>query len=138
MIEIGKKITVYSYLIKEIYCCDCFFDRVMSLIDPSKEFTEYDEFINILENEFSRKYLIILFGGKILLICRELIQFVLKIKKEDENIQLSHCVTDFISDGNEIIEVCSVCFIKIIENNSLLKHFKIKKEVRDETYYLYL
>ena len=45
---------------------------------------------------------------------------------------------DFISDGNEIIEVCSVCFIKIIENNSLLKHFKIKKEVRDETYYLYL
>ena len=138
MIEIGKKITVYSYLINETYCCDCFFDRVMSLIDPSKEFTEYDEFINILENEFSRKYLIILFGGKILLICRELIQFVLKIKKEDEKIQLSHCVTDFISDGNEIIEVCSVCFIKIIENNSLLKHFKIKKEVRDETYYLYL
>ena len=115
MIEIEKKIIVYSYLIKEIYCCDCFFDRVMSLINSSKEFTEYDKFINILENEFSRKYVIILFGGQILLICRELIQFIFKIKKEDEKIQLSHCVTDFISDGNEIIEVCSVCFIKIIE-----------------------
>ena len=138
MIEIKKKIIVYSYLITEIYCCDCFFDRIMSLIDSSKEFTKYDEFINILENEFSRKYVIVLFGGKIVLLCRELIKFILKIKKEDEKIQLSHCITDFISDGDDIIEVCSVCFIKIIEDNKLFKHFKTKKKVRDETYYLYL
>ena len=138
MIEIKKKIIVYSYLITEIYCCDCFFDRIMSLIDSSKEFTKYDEFINILENEFSRKYVIVLFGGKIVLLCRELIKFILKIKKEDEKIQLSHCITDFISDGDDIIEVCSVCFIKIIEDNKLFKHFKSKKKVRDETYYLYL
>ena len=110
----------------------------MSLIDSSKEFTKYDEFINILENEFSRKYVIVLFGGKIVLLCRELIKFILKIKKEDEKIQLSHCITDFISDGDDIIEVCSVCFIKIIEDNKLFKHFKTKKKVRDETYYLYL
>ena len=138
MIEIKKKIIVYSYLITEIYCCDCFFDRIMSLIDSSKEFTKYDEFINILENEFSRKYVIVLFGGKIVFLCRELIKFILKIKKEDEKIQLSHCITDFISDGDDIIEVCSVCFIKIIEDNKLFKHFKTKKKVRDETYYLYL
>ena len=138
MIEIKKKIIVYSYLITEIYCCDCFFDRIMSLIDSSKEFTKYDEFINFLENEFSRKYVIVLFEGKIVLLCRELIKFILKIKKEDEKIQLSHCITDFISDGDDIIEVCSVCFIKIIEDNKLFKHFKTKKKVRDETYYLYL
>ena len=138
MIEIKKKIIVYSYLITEIYCCDCFFDRIMSLIDSSKEFTKYDEFINFLENEFSRKYVIVLFEGKIVLLCRELIKFILKIKEEDEKIQLSHCITDFISDGDDIIEVCSVCFIKIIEDNKLFKHFKTKKKVRDETYYLYL
>ena len=138
MIEIKKKIIVYSYLITEIYCCDCFFDRIMSLIDSSKEFTKYDEFINFLENEFSRKYVIVLFEGKIVLLCRELIKFILKIKKEDEKIQLSHCITDFISDGDDIIEVCSVWFIKIIEDNKLFKHFKTKKKVRDETYYLYL
>ena len=138
MIEIKKKIIVYSYLITEIYCCDCFFDRIMSLIDSSKEFTKYDEFINFLENEFSRKYVIVLFEGKIVLLCRELIKFILKIKKEDEKIQLSHCITDFISDEDDIIEVCSVCFIKIIEDNKLFKHFKTKKKVRDETYYLYL
>ena len=138
MIEIKKKIIVYSYLITEIYCCDCFFDRIMSLIDSSKEFTKYDEFINFLENEFSRKYVIVLFEGKIVLLCRELIKFILKIKKEDEKIQLSHCITDFISDADDIIEVCSVCFIKIIEDNKLFKHFKTKKKVRDETYYLYL
>ena len=55
MIEIEKKINVYSYLVTEIYCCDCLFDRIMSLINSSKEFTKYDEFISILENEFSKK-----------------------------------------------------------------------------------
>ena len=138
MIEIKKKIIVYSYLITEIYCCDCFFDRIMSLIDSSKEFTKYDEFINILENEFSRKFVILIFGGTIILFCRELIKFIIKIKKEHEKIRRRHCVTDFISDGDDIIEVCSVCFIKIIEDNKLFKHFKTKKKVRDETYYLYL
>ena len=138
MIEIEKKINVYSYLVTEIYCCDGFFDRIMSLINSSKEFTAYDTFLSILENEFSKKYVIVLFGGKIVLLSRELIKFIIKIKIEDEKLQLSHCVTDFISDGNEIIEICSVCFIKIIENNKLLKHFKTKKKVRDETYDIYL
>ena len=137
MIEINKKIYVYSYLITEIYCCDCFFDRVMSLINYSKEFTGSDEFINILENEFSKKFVILLFGGKIVLLCRELIKFIIKIKKEDEKIRLSHCLTDFISDGNEIIEICTVCFIQILENNKLFKHFKTKK-VQDETYHIFL
>ena len=138
MIQFSKKINVYSYIISDIYCCDCFFDRIASLINSLKEFTECDEFINILENEFSRKFVILIFGGTIILFCRELIKFIIKIKKKHEKIRRSHCVTDFISDGDDIIEICTVCFIKIIKNNMLLKHFKIKEEVRDETYYLYL
>ena len=110
----------------------------MSLINSSKEFTEYDKFINILENEFSRKYVIILFGGQILLICRELIELILKIKKDDEAILKSSCFVHFISDGNEIIKICSVCFIKIIEKKNLLKHFKVKQKIKDETHYFYL
>ena len=137
MIEINKKINVYSYLITEIYCCDCFFERVMSLINSSKEFTACDEFINILENEFSKKFVILLFGGKIVSLCRELIKFIIKIKKENEKIHLRHCLTDFISDGNEIIEICTICFIKIIQNNKLFKHFKTKKS-QNETYHIYL
>ena len=139
MIEIEKKIIVYSYLITEIYCCDCFFDRIMTLIDNSRKFTEPNEFIEILEKEFdSKKYLLILFGGKVLLICKKLLDFIIKIKKEDEKIMLSHCVTDFISDGDQVLEICAVCFIKIVEKNRLLKHFQPKKKVRDETYYIYL
>ena len=76
MIKIEKKIIVYSYLITEIFCCDCFFDKIMSLINSSKEFLNGDEFINILENQFSVK---IIFGGKILSICRELIKFIFEI-----------------------------------------------------------
>ena len=138
MIQFSKKINVLSYIISDIYCCDCFFDRIASLINSLKEFTECDEFINILENEFSRKFVILIFGGTIILFCRELIKFIIKIKKEHEKIRRSHCVTDFISDGDDIIEIYTVCFIKIIKNNMLLKHFKIKEKVRDETYYLYL
>ena len=137
MIEINKKIYVYSYLITEIYCCDCFFDRVMSLINYSKEFTGSDEFINILENEFSKKFVILLFGHKIVLLCRELIKFITKIKKENEKFRQGHCLPEFISDGDEIIEICLLCFIRIIENNKLLKHFKTK-QVRDETYHIFL
>ena len=55
MIQFSKKINVYSYIISDIYCCDCFFDRIASLINSLKEFTECDEFINILENEFLKK-----------------------------------------------------------------------------------
>ena len=138
MIEIEKKIIVYSYLITEIFCCDCFFDRIMSLISSSEEFSRSDKFINILENEFSTRCVIILSGGKILLICREVIKFILKIKKDDEKMKLSRCIRDFISVGNEIVDFCSICFIKIIEDKKLLKHFKTKKKIRDETYYLYL
>ena len=139
MIEIEKKIIVYSYLIIEIYCCDCFFDRIMTLIDNSRKFTEPNEFIEILEKEFdSKKYLLILFGGKVLLICKKLLDFIIKIKKEDEKIMLSHCITDFISNGDQVLEICAVCFIKIVEKNRLLKHLQTKKKVRDETYYIYL
>ena len=128
MIEIEKKIIVYSYLITEIYCWDCFIDRIMTLIDNLRKFTEPNEFIEILEKEFdSKKYLLILFGGKVLLICKKLLDFIIKIKKEDEKIMLSHCVTDFISNGDQVLEICAVCFIKIVEKNRLLKHFKMKK-----------
>ena len=138
MIEIKKKNNCLLLFNYRNLLLDCFFDRVMSLIDTSRKFSETNEFIDTLVNEFPNKYAIILFGGKVLLICRELIEFIIKIKEEDEKIKLSHCVTDFISDGNEILEICSVCFIKIVEKNRLLQQFKTVKKIRGETYYIYL
>ena len=87
MIKIKKKIIVYSHLVTEVYSCDCFFDRVNSLIDTNLKFTKTNEFIDILEEEFDvKKYLILFFGGKIVLIYKILLNFILKIKKEDEKI----------------------------------------------------
>ena len=52
----------------------------MNLTDGNEKFDENNEFINILEKEFNaKKYLTILFGGKILLICKELLDFIIKI-----------------------------------------------------------
>ena len=139
MIKIKKKIIVYSHLVTEVYSCNCFFDRVNSLIDTNLKITKTNEFIDILEEEFDvKKYLILFFGGKIVLICKILLNFILKTKKEDEKIHLTHCVTDFIESGEEIREICTVCFIKILVENKFLKTFITEKKVRDETYYIYL
>ena len=93
----------------------------------------------MLEVEYDvKKYLILFFGGKIVLICKILLNFIIKIKKEDEKIHLNHCVTDFIESNDQIMEICTVCFIKILAENKFLKLFVTKKKVRDETYYLYL
>ena len=139
MIKIKKKIIVYSHLVTEVYSCDCFFDRVNSLIDTNLKFTKTNEFIDILEEEFDvKKYLILFFGGKIVLTCKILLNFIIKIKKEDEKIHLTHCVTDFIESGEEIREICTVYFIKILVENKFLKTFITEKKVRDETYYIYL
>ena len=136
MIEIKKKTIVYSHLVTEIYSCDCFFDRVFSLI--RNNFVK-NEFIEILEKEFDEeKYLILFAAGKITWICKKILFFILKIKKDDEKIHLTHCVTDFIKSEDQITEICTVCFMEILDKNIFLKHFKTTKKVRDETYYLYL
>ena len=139
MIRIIKKKIFYSHLVTEVYSCDYFFDRVISLIDIRKKFTKTNEFIDILEEEFDvDKYLILFFGGKIVLICKILLNFILKMKEEDEKIYLTHCVPDFIECGEQIREICTVCFIKILAENKFLKKFLTEKKVIDETYYIYL
>ena len=139
MIEIKKKIVVYAHLVTEIHLCDCFFDKVISLINNSENFAKNDKFINILEKEFNNeKYIITFFGGKIVMICKEVLSFILKIKKEEEKIILTHCVADFIKLEGEVFQMCTVCFIQIIQNNNFLKTFITEKKIRDETFYLYL
>ena len=83
MIEFEKKIKIYSYQLQDIYCCDCFFERVASLLFSTKEFTSCDEFINIFEEEFLKeKFVIQIFSGSILLSCKFMIKFVLDNNKK--------------------------------------------------------
>ena len=139
MIQYFKRINVYFYTISDIYCCDCVFNRILGLLESSEEFSKPDEFIDILENEFSRNFVILHFGEKIVLFCRKLIKFIIKIKKQREKIRMNSCITDFISDGDKTIEVCPVCFIKIIDNNKLFHRFKRNLEsLRNETDYFFL
>ena len=64
MIEFEKIIGIYSYQLQDIYCCDCFFDRVASQLFSSKEFTSCDQFIKTFEKEFSEdKFVIKVFSS---------------------------------------------------------------------------
>ena len=139
MIEFDKEIKIYSYKLHDIYCCDCFFERVTSLLFRFEEFTTCDEFIKILEKEFIKeKFVFFVFAGVIVLICRKLIKFVLENKKDHESIKKLKCITDLeVVDGKQIV-LCIVCFIKIIKENKILEHFKLKKKLRNEIECLYL
>ena len=141
MIQYSKRLNVYYYPISDIYCCGCYFDRVASLLYSSEEFSTPDKFIDKLEKDFPRRkfFVNLLFKRKIVLFCRNMIKFVVKIENENEKLRLKCCVTDFISNGDEIIEVCTICLIKIIENNRLFYHFKRNSGGnRNETDYFFL
>lgn len=138
MIEFEKEIKIYSYKIQDIYCCDCFFERVTSLVFCYEEFTTCDEFIQILKEEFKKKFIIFCFSGVILLMCKSLMKFILENKKDHEAIFNKKCITDAIDFEDEKILICVICLIKIIKNNKILKHFSLKEEHRNEVEYLYL
>ena len=138
MIEFEKEIRIYSNKLQDIYCCDCFFERVTSLVFRSEEFSACDEFIQILKEEFQKNFLFLYFAGVIVLICKSLLKFIFKNKKDHEPLLMKKCITDVVFVDGERIIICIVCLIKIIESNKILKHFTLKKEYRNEMEYLYL
>ena len=136
MIEIKKKIFINSHLLTEIHSCDCFFERITSLINSNSSFDD-NRFIEKLENEFDvDRYLILIFGGSIVAVCKKMLNFLQKIIKE--RIFMEKCVLDFIKINDEIVRICTVCLLKVLRKTKILLHFLTSQEIYDETYYIYM
>ena len=137
MIEFEKIIKIYSYQLQDIYCCDCFFDRIASKLFSSKEFTTCDEFIKTFEEKFPEdKFVIRVFSGSILMVCNAMFKFIVDNKKKSDQIMRRSCIVDFFDFGEIKLKVCIVCLIQIIERTETLKKFKLKETLRND--YLYV
>ena len=83
MIEFNKVIGIYSYQLHDVYCCDCFFDRIASKLFSSKDFISGEEFIIDVEEKFpDDKFVIRVFLNKILLVCNSMFKFIIDNKKK--------------------------------------------------------
>ena len=126
MIEFQKTIKIYSHRIEDIYCCDCVFEKVASLLFSTKEFT-CDEFVKILEEKYANKNLFIqVFSYSILIVCKPTIKLILDNKKNFEQVIKRSCITDLVDFANLKIKICLVCLMEIIERSQFLKKFKLK------------
>ena len=137
MIEFDKIIRIYSYQLQDIYCCDCFFERIASKLFSSKEFTSCDEFIKSFEEKFpEKKFVIRVFSGSILLVCNSMFKFILDSKKKSDQLMKRSCIVDFFDFGEIKIKVCIVCLIQIVNGSETLKKFKLKKTLRNDYIYM--
>ena len=137
MIEFEKIIRIYSYQLHDVYCCDCFFDRIASKVFSGENFTSCDEFITDLEEKFpDDRFVIRVFLHKILLICNSMFKFIIDNKKKTDQLMRKSCIVDFFDfDGIEI-KVCIVCLIEIAGKTETLKKFKLKTALRNGIFYM--
>ena len=136
MIEFQKITKIYSYQLQDIFCCDCLFDKITTLLFSSKEFINYDEFMNVIEEEFEKDIFInFVFSGTFLLVCKSTIKFILE-NNETSPLMKRSCITDLIELNNEEIRLCTVCFLQIMERTNFFKKFKLEEKLRND--YLFL
>ena len=116
MIEFQKIIKIYSYHLQDIFCWDCIFDKMTSLLFSSKEFTTYYEFINVIEQEIEKdKFVSFAFSGTFLLVCKPTKKFILNNKEIKQQLMKKSCITDWIDLNNERVILCNVCFMQNVK-----------------------
>ena len=131
MIEFNKVIGIYSYQLHDVYCCDCFFDRIASKLFSSKDFISGEEFIIDVEEKFpDDKFVIRVFLNKILLVCNSMFKFIIDNKKKNDQLMRKSCIVDFFDFDENKIKVCIVCLIDIVGKSETLKKFKLKTALR--------
>ena len=128
MIKIRKKIINYTYLLKKIYCCNCFLDDILYLIE--KDDLQDDEFFEINEKKFQTdNFLTFLLGSEICLCCLDSLKFIRQKSMKNDIFIKKKCVDDFVFCDEERIEICSVCFLDLLRNSNLLTVFSIDKKL---------
>ena len=137
MIEFEKIVRIYSYQLQDIYCCDCFFDRIASKLFSSKELTSCDEFIRGFEEKFpEEKFVIRVFCCKVLMVCNSIFKFIIDNKKKSDQLMRRSCIVDFFEFDENEIKVCIVCLMQIVNGNETIKKFKLKRTLRNDFLYM--
>ena len=69
MIEIYHQMRCYGDNVKEILCCDCFYDEVYYLL---RQKVDYQKFEEIIEKD----YFISIFDGMVIVVCNNILEFI--------------------------------------------------------------
>ena len=137
MIEFEKIIKIYSYQLQDIYCCDCFFDKIVFELFSKKEFSSCDEFMKTFEEKFpADKFVIGVFSGSIILVCNSMFQFTIDNKEKSDQLTRRSCIIDFFDFGEITLKVCIVCLIQLVNRTDTLKKFKLKETLRNDYFYV--
>ena len=137
MIEFEKIIKIYSYQLQDIYCCDCFFDKIVFELFSKKEFSSCDEFMKTFEEKFpADKFVIRVFSGSIILVCNSMFQFTIDNKEKSDQLTRRSCIIDFFDFGEITLKVCIVCLIQLVNRTDTLKKFKLKETLRNDYFYV--
>ena len=99
----------YGDNVKEILCCDCFYDEVYYLL---RQKVDYQKFEEIIEKD----YFISVFDGTVIVGCNNILEFI----------RSKRCVSNVIWCLKNRIILCSICTIEIFRKVDILHKFELK------------
>ena len=116
MIEIYHQMRCYGDNVKEILCCDCFYDEVYYLL---RQKVDYQKFEEIIEKD----YFISVFDGTVIVVCNNILEF---IRSKRYDLSKKTYISDVIWCLKNRIILCSICTIEIFRKVDILHKFELK------------
>ena len=114
MIEISHEMIRYGTHIKDILCCDCFYDEIYFMLRQKVVCQKFEERFEDVENCYFK----IIYGASVV-ICYDVLLYA---DKKYSLFDRKKCITDLVND----IEICSICITDVFRKNNILHTFKLK------------
>ena len=116
MIEIDHQMKFYGENVKEILCCDCFYDEVYYLLGQKVNYQKFEEIIE-------KDPFINFFDGTVIAVCINILEF---LRSKRYNLSKKTCISDVIWCLKNRIILCSICTIEIFRKVDILHKFELK------------
>ena len=86
MIEICHRMRCYGNDVKEILCCDCFYDEVYYLLRQKVDYQKFEE-------KIEKNIFINFFDGMVIAVCINILEF---LRSKRYNLSKKTCISDVI------------------------------------------
>ena len=116
MIEIYHRMRCYGNDVKEILCCDCFYDEVYYLLRQKVDYQKFEE-------KIEKDPFINFFDGTVIAVCINILEF---LRSKRYNLSKKTCISDVIWCLKNRIILCSICTIELFRKLDVLHKFELK------------
>ena len=118
MIEISHEIIRYSVHIKDIFCCDCFYDEIYFLLRRKVNCETLEARFLYVEN----CYFDFIYGTAAMVICHDLLVYM----NQKYSLIGKNCITNLVNTKPIKTELCSICVVDVFRKADVLHIFKLK------------